>query len=96
MQVTALALLYLVHSQSWPLMREFVLQGGLHQLVLHLLHPNLYLRSQVIEVITTITSAPVSAASWGTSFPSFLACLLAAFLPSVFSWCACELVGDGV
>lgn len=57
--MTAIALLYLVHCQSWPLMEEFVLTGGLHQLVAHLLHPNLYLRSQVVEVITAITSAQV-------------------------------------
>ena len=40
-------------------MEEFIVTGGLHQLVAHLLHPNLYLRSQVVEVITAITSAQV-------------------------------------
>ncbi len=59
LQVAALALLFLAHRLDWTLMKAFVLGGGLHQLVLHLLHDNLYLRSQVFEVINAITATEV-------------------------------------
>jgi len=84
MQVASIALLYLVHCQSWPHIKEFVLRGGLHQLVRHLLHPNLYIRSQVFEIINSITAVEVPMMSIcdddiivmvdATRLPLFLSC----------------------
>ena len=51
-----LALLYMRHVRSWPLMREFIREGGLIALVEVFVDDNSYLRAQAIDVFMQITS----------------------------------------
>ncbi|KAL1503596.1 hypothetical protein AB1Y20_012073 [Prymnesium parvum] len=51
-----LALLYMRHVRSWPLMREFILDGGLLALLALFEAENLYLRAQAVDTFMQLTS----------------------------------------
>ena len=51
-----LALLYMRHVRAWPLMREFINEGGLLELARLFETENVYLRAQAIDTFMQITS----------------------------------------
>ncbi|KAF0711789.1 Aste57867_5047 [Aphanomyces stellatus] len=53
-----LAMWYLSHARHWPLVKEFVLHGGLDALVHLFDHENMHFRGQALDVFTQITSNP--------------------------------------
>ena len=55
-QTQFLALLYMRHAAIWPLMREFIREGGLVALSESFMHENTYLRAQAVDVFMQLTS----------------------------------------
>jgi len=55
-RVPFLALLYMRHVRNWPLMRTFILEGGLRVLADNFADDNIYLRAQAIDVMMQLTS----------------------------------------
>ena len=55
-RVQFLALLYMRHVQSWPLMREFIREGGLVALSEGFVDDNTYLRAQAVDTFMQLTS----------------------------------------
>jgi hypothetical protein len=55
LQGTHMCMMYVVHSNGWPFLREFVLHGGLLSLVHLFVHENLYLRGQAVECFLRVT-----------------------------------------
>ena len=51
-----LAVMYMRHVQSWPLMREFVREGGLATLAEGFVDENAYMRAQVVDTFLQLTS----------------------------------------
>ena len=51
-----LALLYMRHVRSWPLMREFIQEGGLLELARLFQADNLFIRAQAIDTFMQLTS----------------------------------------
>mgnify|MGYP000928869574 CR=1 FL=1 len=58
LQVPFISMLYLVHSNNWKSMVSFISAGGLRSLTTLLAHKNIYLRSQVIDIVLKVTSSP--------------------------------------
>ena len=51
-----LSMLYMRHVRVWPLMREFIMEGGLNALVQLFETDNLYIRAQAVDTFMQLTS----------------------------------------